>query len=433
MPPKEILPPVVYKSENDLKDNTLIIALDPAQRGKTTLAKLILFLALTINNVWALLWVMDWIEGFLAELRRGGRTTRTVELYGLHLRLWRRNGVDLESASVESILGLIDSWSGFERSYQRFRCWLMRCVLNHLGREDVAKKIPKIRLGDQIGKIKEKLLSREEVEKLVSAANPQDRLLVELLYESGARIGELYNLRVKDVGFDEYSAILTLTGKTGTRLRRVFNSVPDLRRQINDHPERKNPDARLFHYGVDGGSEFNRLTLYERVKRLGERVLQKKIHPHMFRHTRATEDAKYYTDREMMLLNGWRKPNMVSVYTHLNLRDVDEKTLILHGVKPKQEALKPIVNAIKCFNCKEENAPIAVYCSKCGQILGSAIDEKTKELESHAAEMEKRLAQYQNVAVQVQNVAAEALTRLTNLETIVERIKKIDEEKKISP
>jgi hypothetical protein len=42
MPPKEILPPVVYKSENDLKDNTIIIVLDPAQHDKTSLAKLIL-------------------------------------------------------------------------------------------------------------------------------------------------------------------------------------------------------------------------------------------------------------------------------------------------------------------------------------------------------------------------------------------------------
>ena len=49
----------------------------------------------------------------------------------------------------------------------------------------------------------------------------------------------------------------------------------------------------------------------------------------------------------------------------------------------------------------------------------------TSGSENHTAELEKRLTQYQNVA-------AEALTRLNNLEAIVERIKKIEGERKKS-
>ena len=48
----------------------------------------------------------------------------------------------------------------------------------------------------------------------------------------------------------------------------------------------------------------------------------------------------------------------------------------------------------------------------------------TSGSENHTAELEKRLTQYQNVA-------AEALTRLGNLEAIVERIKKLEEKEKI--
>jgi Zn finger protein HypA/HybF involved in hydrogenase expression len=39
-------------------------------------------------------------------------------------------------------------------------------------------------------------------------------LIVELLWETGCRIGELTSLKVKDIQFDQYSAIVYLSGKT---------------------------------------------------------------------------------------------------------------------------------------------------------------------------------------------------------------------------
>ncbi len=38
--------------------------------------------------------------------------------------------------------------------------------------------------------------------------NSRDRAMIPLLYESGARIGEIGSMRVKDVSFDEYGAIV---------------------------------------------------------------------------------------------------------------------------------------------------------------------------------------------------------------------------------
>jgi hypothetical protein len=89
----------------------------------------------------------------------------------------------------------------------------------------------------------------------------------------------------------------------------------------------------------------------------------------MFRHTRATHDASHFTDSEMMLLFGWKTADMVRVYAHLSMRDVEEKDLALHGLKPREEILRPLVHVQRCPSCSEENAPIAIYCVKCGAIL----------------------------------------------------------------
>jgi ribosomal protein L40E len=71
----------------------------------------------------------------------------------------------------------------------------------------------------------------------------------------------------------------------------------------------------------------------------------------------------------MMTLFGWKRPDMVSVYSHLSMRDVDDKDLILHGLKTKEDVLKPLVQVQRCLRCNEENAPIAIYCAKCGNVL----------------------------------------------------------------
>ena len=190
--------------------------------------------------------------------------------------------------------------------------------------------------------------------------------------ETGGRRGEIYKLRIKDVQFDEYGAIVWLNGKTGVRRRRVYGAVADLRDQINN-PKRSDPEATLL--CKPDGSSFTSLQFYRHVKKMGWRILKKNIHPHMFRHSRATEDSRYFTDREMMKLFGWKRPEQVSVYSHLSMRDVEEKDLVLHGLKPREEILRPLTEIRRCPTCSQENAPIALYCVKCGAILQN---DKTK-------------------------------------------------------
>jgi hypothetical protein len=165
-------------------------------------------------------------------------------------------------------------------------------------------------------------------------------------------------------------------GKSGTRLRRVYSVVADLRAYINNHPNRDDPLAPLF-LTETGKPLKTPQSVYGMVRRLSLKVLKHPIHPHQFRHTKATKDSSYFTDREMMKLYRWKKTDMVSVYSHLSMKDVDDKDLVLHGLKSKEEILRPIVEVIKCAKCHQENAPIALYCAKCGVVLSKQSTDET--------------------------------------------------------
>jgi len=73
------------------------------------------------------------------------------------------------------------------------------------------------------------LLTPEEVKKLVKAAeNPRDKAFILTHYESGCRIGETLSLRIVNVNFDKYGAVLIVDGKTGPRRVRVIAAAPAL-------------------------------------------------------------------------------------------------------------------------------------------------------------------------------------------------------------
>ena len=90
-------------------------------------------------------------------------------------------------------------------------------------------------------------ITEEEFEAMLKACmNSRDRALISLLYESGARIGEIGSMRVKDVSFYEYGAIVWLPkSKTIRRKLRVVYSARYLSEWLSDHPL-KDPESSLW-------------------------------------------------------------------------------------------------------------------------------------------------------------------------------------------
>jgi integrase len=86
-----------------------------------------------------------------------------------------------------------------------------------------------------------------EINSLIDASEHlRDRAFISMLYELGARIGEIGGLSVKEVTKDRYGYLVDLEGKTGHRTPRIVMSDAYLTHWLNSHPHKHKPDAPLW-------------------------------------------------------------------------------------------------------------------------------------------------------------------------------------------
>lgn len=222
---------------------------------------------------------------------------------------------------------------------------------------------------------------------LLHAKHAQARATVAVLYESGMRAGEFCALNVGSVQFDEFGAVLTLPKKaeglkTGSRRVRIFDSVSYLHAWYEEHPAKDDPNAPLWLARNNGGiRRMGPGTMYSWVRSAGKGAgLKKHVHPHLFRHTAATERARMgWNEGQMRAFFGWsRNSDMPSWYVHLaglDYENVEIERRGLAGRKPVGPALRPVV----CRKCNAQNAMTAVYCLSCRHPISPEIEAKLEE------------------------------------------------------
>lgn len=144
------------------------------------------------------------------------------------------------------------------------------------------KRIHKIKTKQQV----KETISDEAIEKLRDNCNClRDLAMIDLLYSTGIRVGELVNLNITDVDFDARECVVF--GK-GDKERKVYFDAKakiHLQEYLNTRTD-NNP--ALF---VTLDSPFDRLKISGveiRMRRLGKSLNMDKIHPHKFRRTMAT-------------------------------------------------------------------------------------------------------------------------------------------------
>jgi integrase len=239
------------------------------------------------------------------------------------------------------------------------------------------------------------MITEVEMEKIVNALkNSRDKAVIYTLYDSGCRIGEILTLKNRDVEFDEYGAILSVTGKTGFRkVRVVGNSISYLREWQNTHPDRNNPDAWFF-CGIESenkGKKLEHANVYKFMRKgIHDAKIERRIYPHLFRHTRATILATRVTEAPLEAQMGWvHGSKMTQTYVHLSGRDQDKAILKAYGIETKDDEPIESNKPIPCPRCKEPNDKINRFCWKCGMILDKTLTEK--KLTDEAKEIERTL------------------------------------------
>ncbi len=219
-------------------------------------------------------------------------------------------------------------------------------------------------------KLPEDLVTESEVSLMIkNVGNYRDKALISLLWESGCRIGEIGSMKLKDVNFDEYGAKINLSGKTGSRRIRIVNSTPYLQEWLNIHPKNDNPNSYIWMNQKGEPLSHNRFCTI--LKRSAEKSsIKKRIHPHGFRHARATFLAGHLTEAQMKDFLGWTQSSkMAGIYVHMSGRDTDNAILKLSGIKIEEnEEEEKLKNKI-CVRCKTINQTTNRFCKLCGFIL----------------------------------------------------------------
>jgi len=267
------------------------------------------------------------------------------------------------------------------------------------------------------GKLPTDLLTRDDIDALKNACrNDRDRAFIALLYETGARIGELIDLTVGDIEDHKHGRKVVIDGKTGPRRLPLLEATPAINAWLNDHPD-PTKDAPMWCQLRAAEKKLSYHYIRQKLLvRAGERAAKadpetfaadpdapaedigfhKPLNPHHFRHSRASHLANEFTEAQLCEWFGWVQGSDVPAkYVHLSGRDIDNAYGQLHGIEPEEDDENgPTIT--ECWRCEEINEADDRFCSRCG----AALDEDAQDIQEEVQQdvgAEKVLAGLEDV------------------------------------
>lgn len=257
--------------------------------------------------------------------RQQGRSPHTVKSYGDCLSLFRRYAKVVHGISIfklkfpevnrDFILGFLEWLSrdndGVKGDSPSTRNQRLACIKSYM-RFSADKNVSLSSLALQVHRIPPCKAPKPAVqamsEKAIAAILCQppntrmglrDRTFMILLFDSGARVSEIINLTVNDLSLDDRSPQARLEGK-GKKTRTVpimEKTVEHLRQYIRIYHKAFACDISQLFYtvikgnaapmSVDNVARF--IDKYAMMARMNCQEVPENVHPHMFRHSRATQ------------------------------------------------------------------------------------------------------------------------------------------------
>lgn len=233
----------------------------------------------------------DYLNLFLSSKRIEGCSGRTIKYYQSTINHFLTQiEISVRKVTTEEIREYLANYQkinncsnvtvdNVRRNISSFFSWLEE--------EDYILKSPMKR----IHKIKTRtvvknVISDESIEKLRDNCNcSRDLAIIDLLYSTGIRVGELVNLDITDVNLDARECVVY--GK-GDKERRVYFDAKAKVHLQKYLEERTDTNSALF-ITLDSPHERLKISGVEiRLRLLGRKLGIDRIHPHKFRRTMAT-------------------------------------------------------------------------------------------------------------------------------------------------
>lgn len=233
----------------------------------------------------------EYLRLFLDAKKIEGCSERTVHYYKVTVeKLLKSIKTPIRKITTEDLRKYLVEYQGINnctrvtvdnirRNISSFFSWLEE--ENYILKSP-AKRIHKIKVKQPV----KETISDEGIERLRDACQcSRDLAMVDLLYSTGIRVGELVNLNIDDVDFEARECVVF--GK-GDKERKVYFDAKAKLHLLNYLSERTDNNPALF---VTIDKPHNRLKISGveiRIRNLGRMLNMDKIHPHKFRRTMAT-------------------------------------------------------------------------------------------------------------------------------------------------
>lgn len=232
----------------------------------------------------------EYMQMFLDAKSIEGCSQRTIKFYQYSIQaMFRMVTTPVRSISTEEMRRFMTEYqrknncskvtlNNNRRNLNSFFAWLEE--ENHILKSPM-KRIHNIKTN----KVVKEVISEEQIEKLRDACgNLRDLAILDLLYSSGMRIGELVNLNRKDINLDDLECVVF--GKGGKERRAYFDAKTkhDLEKYL---ASRDDDDPALF-VSLDHPHVRLALGRIEQIFRGLGRSCGIRLHPHKLRRSMAT-------------------------------------------------------------------------------------------------------------------------------------------------
>jgi integrase/recombinase XerD len=232
------------------------------------------------------------LQIFLSAKEVEGCSRKTISYYNSTIRKMINNlNKSIENINTEDIRIYLSNFKEKNNSSKVTVDNLRRIFssfFSFLEDEDYISKNPVRRIHRiKIGRVVKEILTDENLEILRdNCSHIRDLAIIELLFSTGIRVGELVNLDIDDINFHERECIVFGKGESQRPVYFDARTKIHLIKYINSRNDNNpalfvslnKPHERLGIGGVE-----------TRLRRLGRRLNINKVHPHKFRRTLATK------------------------------------------------------------------------------------------------------------------------------------------------
>jgi len=187
-------------------------------------------------------------------------------------------------------------------------------------------------LGLKGGKVRSKrlpeLMTEDELNRFYKAvwytSNRTHMVMLKLILFTGIRNEELVNLTLKDVDLDSMK-IRIVHGK-GNKDRYVL-FPPYFRGELTQYIIIQKEKGAVYLFESNRMTKFTTRWIREIVKKYARKAeIDKRIHPHLFRHQILTYlTSKGIVDAKIQLISGHKNRDSLSIYQNMSLSDIEKE------------------------------------------------------------------------------------------------------------